>query len=206
MDIPKIPKIFDRIYAIDNSSQDGTVEYLEQNGIEVVRQSSKSYNGAYRDAISVAGDSAVVFFHPKGTIDVESLTVAQTKMKSGTDFLLASRISKGAQNEEDHRLLKPRKWFVIFIALISKIRWGLKKNIYLNDPLHGYRGLSSAFMSNLELHSIGITADVEMIRHAYKGRFTLEVFPVKEIERPDGDTHFPAITTGKKILRYVFWK
>jgi glycosyltransferase involved in cell wall biosynthesis len=206
IDIPRIPKIFDRIYAIDNSSIDGTVEFLEESGIDVFRQISKSYNGAYRDAIQVAGDSAVVFFHPKGTISVESLGTALTKMKNGSDFVLASRIAKEAQNEEDHHLIKPRKWFVIFIALVCKIRWGLKRKVYLDDPLHGYRGLSHSYMKTLQLKDLGITADVEMIRHAYMGDFIVDVFPVKEVERPDGDTHFPAITTGKKILKYVFWK
>jgi len=204
IDIPRIPRIFDRVYAIDNSSIDGTIKYLEQNGIEVIQQSSKSYNGAYRDAIRAAGDSAVVFFHPKGTIDVGSLNVAHTKMKNGIDFLLASRISRGAQNEEDHRLFKPRKWFVIFVALISKIRWGLGKNLYLNDPLHGYRGLSPSFYSDLALKSEGVTADLEMIRHAYKGKFASKTFPVIEIERASGSTHFPAVPTGRKILKFLF--
>jgi len=206
IDIPQIPRIFDRIFAIDNHSTDGTREFLEQNGIDVIKQTSKSYNGAYRDAIRHAGHSAVVFFHPKGTIDVESLITVASKMQEGKDFVLASRISKSAQNEEDDRLLKPRKWFVMFIALVAKIRWGYSKKTFLNDPLHGYRALSSRFMSTLQLRSLGVTADIEMIRHAYQGKFELDHFPVKEIQRPDGETHFPALSTGKKILMYVFWK
>jgi glycosyltransferase involved in cell wall biosynthesis len=205
IDIPKLPKNFDRIYAIDNSSVDGTIEFLQRSGIEVLKQNTKSYNGAYKDAILAAGDSAVVFFHPKGTIDVESLEIAIAKMKSGSDFVLASRISKQAVNEEDHRLIKPRKWFVILIALICKARWGIKRRVYLDDPLHGYRGLSSKFMETLNLKNSGITADVEMIRHAYLGQFTIDSFPVREVERLNGGTHFPAFATGKQILKYVFW-
>jgi hypothetical protein len=205
IDIPRIPKLFNRIYAIDNSSADGTIDFLQDSGIEVFEQKTKSYNGAYKDAISAAGDSAVIFFHPKGTIDVESLETAFAKMKSGSDFILASRISKQAVNEEDHRLIKPRKWFVIFIAVACKARWGIKRRIYLDDPLHGYRGLSSEFIKTLNLKNSGITADVEMIRHAYLGQFKVDSFPVKEVERLNGATHFPAFATGKQILKYVFW-
>ena len=92
IDIPQLPKIYDRVFAVDNSSHDGTKEFLEENGIEVFQQNSKTYNGAYRDAIEIAGDSAVVFFHPKGTVNVNRLRTIFEKMKNGSDFVLASRI------------------------------------------------------------------------------------------------------------------
>ncbi len=203
-DVPRLPKIFDRVFAIDNSSTDGTVQFLQSNGIEVITQYSKSYNGAYLDAIEAAGTSSVVFFHPKGTIEIESLETAFSILQSGYDFVLASRIGKGAQNEEDHRFFKPRKWFVIGIALIAKVRWGLRKRNFLDDPLHGYRALSAYYISCLTLRSTGITADVEMIKHAYSGKFKIATFPVREVERLSGNTHFPALNTGRQILKYVF--
>jgi glycosyltransferase involved in cell wall biosynthesis len=203
LDVPNIPKVFDRIYAIDNSSTDGTTEFLIDNGIEVFKQKSRSYNGAYLDAFEISQGNAVIFFHPKGTVNLNSLEIAAREMRSGVDFLLASRNSKGAQNEEDRSIIKPRKWFVYFVAVVSKIRWGMKSKTYLNDPLHGYRGLSSEFIKSVSLNSSGVTADVEMIRHAYLSGLNLKVFSVKEISRPHGKTHFPALSTGRKILKYV---
>jgi len=203
LDVPRIPPIFDRIFAIDNNSTDGTVEFLNKVGIEVIKQDSKGYNGAYIDAISQSKNSSIIFFHPKGTINVESLEMAAEEMRSGVDFLLASRNSRGAENEEDSKTLKPRKWFVIFIALISKIRWGLSSGVFIDDPLHGYRGLSSHFMKTLELRENAVTADLEMVKHAYKESFEIQVIPVRESSRINGATHFPAISTGKKILKYI---
>lgn len=203
MDVPRIPPIFDRIYALDNNSNDGTVEFLNDAGIEVINQESKSYNGAYIDAIHQAKDSSIIFFHPKGTIDIESLEIAVERMRSGVDFLLASRNTRGARNEEDDKTLKPRKWFVILIALISKIRWGISRRVFLDDPLHGYRGLSNQFIKTLVLRENTVTADLEMIRHAYKRSFDIQVIPVKESPRINGSTHFPAFSTGKKILKYI---
>jgi glycosyltransferase involved in cell wall biosynthesis len=203
-DLPKIPPVFDRIYAIDNSSVDGTVEFLIENGIEVIKQDTKTYNGAYVDAINELQESSVVFFHPKGTINVDSLLDADIAMRSGIDFLLASRIMNGGQNEEDSKLFKPRKWFVLLVSYACKVRWGIGKRFYLDDPLHGYRGLSMSFIQSLELKPSGVTADVEMIKHAYRGGFRLKKFPVVEFPRTIGSTHFPAFSTGKKILRYVF--
>jgi hypothetical protein len=205
-DLPKIPPVFDRIYAIDNSSVDGTVQFLVENGIEVIKQNTKTYNGAYIDAINELQDSSVVFFHPKGTINVDSLLDAEIAMRSGIDFLLASRIMNGAQNEEDFRIFKPRKWFVLLVGYACKIRWGIGKRYYLDDPLHGYRGLSMNFAHSLELKVSGVTADIEMIKHAYRGGFKLKKFPVLEFPRMNGSTHFPAFSTGKKILKYIFTK
>lgn len=202
-DVPRIPRVFDRIIAIDNSSTDGTVDFLLEQRVEVFKQVTKSYNGAYIDAINLAGDSALVFFHPKGTIDVSTLTVAFEEMKTGTDFLLASRLMKGSRNEEDEKFFKPRKWFVYMVAVACKIKWGSRNKFYLDDPLHGYRGLSSNFIKNLKLRPSATTADIEMIRHAYHAGFLLKKFPVKEFKRPWGDTHFPAFLTGRKILKYL---
>ena len=203
IDVPKIPPVFDRIYAIDNSSNDGTVEFLHSQGIETIKQTLETYNGAYRNAILHADGSALVFFHPKGTIEVESLISAFEKLQDGADFVLASRIVSGGQNEEDNQIFKPRKWFVMLIALAAKFRWSQRDKVFLDDPLHGYRGLSERFIATLELEPRGVTADVEMIRHAYVGNFNSEVFPVKEISRNSGKTHFPAFSTGAEILKYV---
>jgi hypothetical protein len=206
IDVPNIPPIFNRVFAIDNSSTDGTVEYLTQRGIEVIIQKSKTYNGAYIDAISEAQNMPLIFFHPKGTINTQSLSTAELAMRNGVDFLLASRITTGAQNEEDHKLIKLRKWFVVFVGIISKLRWGMRKNFYLDDVLHGYRGVSTAFMQSLVLNREGVTADLEMIRHAYGADFVLKKIPVIEVARISGSTHFPAFSTGKRILRFVFTK
>ncbi len=203
-DVPKIPNIFDRIIAIDNSSTDGTVDYLLGQGIEVFKQVTSSYNGAYIDAIKQSGDSAVIFFHPKGTIDVSTLSIAHQEMKTGVDFLLASRMMKESSNEEDDRFLKPRKWFVFMVAVACKVKWGTRRRFYLDDPLHGYRGLSPKFMKSLNLISRASTADIEMVRHAYRDDFSIKKFPVREFKRPWGDTHFPAFSTGRKILKYLF--
>jgi glycosyltransferase involved in cell wall biosynthesis len=202
-DIPLIPDIFDRIYALDGGSNDGTIEFLRSRSIEVIGQTRHSYNGAYLDALDHFKGDALVFFHPKGTINVESLHEMRLLMHEGYDFVLASRLSKESQNEEDKRILRFRKWFVRAIAIVAKIRWGLTKNSYINDPLHGYRGVSRKFVDSLVLLDHGVTADLEMTRHAYSKQLTSVSFPVIEVERASGDTHFPAFKTGKKLLSYI---
>jgi len=203
-DIPSIPPIYDRIYAIDGGSTDGTIEFLNSKMIEVIPQVRRSYNGAYLDALDNFTGEGLVFFHPKGTINVESLVQMRSLMDAGFDFVLASRLLKEAQNEEDTKILRFRKWFVRAVAITAKLRWGLRKRTYLNDPLHGYRGISVKFIESLNLQSEGVTADLEMTKHAYSRKLVATSFPVIESERISGDTHFPAFKTGKMILSYIF--
>ena len=73
-DIPLIERSkFDDIYCVDGGSEDGTVEYLQKNGIRVYRQTSKGINQACIDGVNWCRCDAVVFFHPKGTIPVEDI-------------------------------------------------------------------------------------------------------------------------------------
>ncbi|MBE5845299.1 MAG: glycosyltransferase [Butyrivibrio sp.] len=71
-DIPQIDRSkFDEIYCIDGGSTDGTVEYLESQGIKVYQQSAKGLNIACKDGAAHCNCDAFVFYHPKGSIPVE---------------------------------------------------------------------------------------------------------------------------------------
>ena len=70
VDVPKLPREeFQEIYAVDGASTDGTVEYLESQGIEVHQQPEDGLNAAYVHANHVSTCDAVVVFFPKGTQD-----------------------------------------------------------------------------------------------------------------------------------------
>jgi hypothetical protein len=203
-DVPLLPlDLFAEVFAIDAGSTDGTVEFLDSHGIRVVHQSARSYNAAYRQAIATYHSEAIVFFHPKGTIDPESLGDVVTALEKGSDFVVASRMLPQSVNEEDSKLIRHRKWFGQTLSLASSLRWNRRGIPRLTDPLHGYRGCSRRFTDSLTLHTVGVTADLEMVRHAYlTDSRCLEIAVVERI-RGDGGTHFPALSTGRQLLRYL---
>jgi len=91
-DVPLIDKIkFGQVYCIDGGSTDGTVEYLQQNGIAVYRQSAKGLNQACWDGAERCTCDAFVFFHPKGTIPVEDAYRFRAFFEDGYEFIVASR-------------------------------------------------------------------------------------------------------------------
>jgi len=203
-ELPKIDfSLFDQVFAIDGGSTDGTVQILQAAGIDVYEQSKSSYNVAYVDALATFTTDAVVLYHPKGTIDPSSLSTMVDLLNKGNDLVIASRMIPGAINEEDDQLIRHRKWFGEGLALAASLRWNGKKIKRISDPLHGYRGCSRAFANSLVLRQYGVTADLEMVHHAYESKATVAEFPVQETVRAEGTTHFPAYKTGKQLIRYL---
>lgn len=207
LDLPKIKKIsknFDEIYAIDGGSIDGTVEFLKKNKIPVYIQPVKGLNQACHFAVTKCKTDAIIFFHPKGTIPVEDTLKFRPLFEKGYDFVIGSRVIKGARNDEDSKFLKPRKWFVIFLAIIAAALF-YRGNRVLWDVLHGFRGVTKKGYKKMDLKDEGkVTIDIEMVVRSYKKHIRSIEFPTKERARLAGVTHFKAWPTGKEIIKYIF--
>lgn len=202
--IPNLPQgLFSEVFALDGGSTDGTVEYLTSAGITVVPQVKRSYNAAYIEAIQHFSGDGIVFYHPKGTVDEASLPLVHDELVAGRDLVIASRMLPSSKNEEDDQLIRHRKWFGQGLALAASVRWNRRGVVRITDPLHGYRGCSRSFTDSLRLRPSGVTADLEMVHHAYVTGASVSEIPVDESEREVGGTHFPAWKTGKALMRYL---
>ena len=199
-DVPRIDRSkFDEIYCIDGGSTDGTVEYLEGQGIRCYRQSAKGLNQACWDGAEKCSCDAFVFYHPKGTIPVEDTYRFREFFELGYEFIVGSRMMKGAHNEEDCCFIKPRKWFVLGTGLVAKILFKREGNT-IWDTLHGFRGMTREAFLRMPHTSGLVTIDMEMVCQGYKLKLRRIEFPTSESPRLSGETHFKAWTTGKKIL------
>lgn len=205
-DVPGLPlSAFDEVYCIDANSTDGTAEYLQESGINVVEQRIKGYNGAYIEAFDQArtrNADAVVFFHPKGAIDPAEVLRFRALLEGGHALVIASRLCKGACNEEDERLFKPRKWFVVVMGLVLWVCFS-RRGAFAGDVLHGCRAMRTDAFALTGLRRTGVTADLEMVVAAYRLGEPIAEFPVIERERLAGRTHFRALPTGWRLLKYV---
>ena len=203
-DVPLIDRSkFDQIYCIDGGSTDGTVEYLEGCGIPVCRQTAKGLNQACWDGAEKCDCDAFVFFHPKGTIPVEDAYRFRAFYEEGYEFIVGSRMMKGAHNEEDGRLLKPRQWFVLATGLAAKLLFKREGNAVW-DTLHGFRGMTKRAFLSMPKTDGKVTIDMEMVCHAYKARLRRIEFPTAESPRLGGSTHFKAWSTGRQILKCLW--
>ena len=169
-DVPLIDRTqFEEIYCIDGGSTDGTVEYLESQGIPVYRQTAKGLNQACKDGAEHCTCDAFVFFHPKGSIPVEDTYQFRKYYEEGYQFVVGSRMMKGAHNEEDDKLLKPRKWFVLGLGVLAKLLFQKEGNT-IWDTLHGFRGMTVEAFKRCRISDMSPSIDIEMVCRSYKLR------------------------------------
>lgn len=203
-DIPRLPTAsFQEVYAIDGGSTDGTVEYLERRGIPVHRQRRKSLNAAYASAVEHSRCEAVVVFFPKGTIAPGIVDLLAQSLDEDFDLVIASRNIAGARNEEDSKLLKPRKWGVLTLSLISSVLWR-REGPRVHDVLHGVKGFTVDAYRQMKLSDTGVTIDLEMVVRSYRLRIPRVELPVSEQPRDFGATRFKIWATGKRLAFFVW--
>ncbi len=203
-DVPRLPReAFDEMYAVDGGSTDGTVEYLESQGIPVYKQPRKGLNAAYHHAVDMCTGDALVVFFPKATIDPACVVDLAKSLESGVELVIASRNINGARNEEDSQFFKPRKWGVMGLAAFVALVWK-KEGAFLGDVLHGVKGFSIQAFRKTKLSDTGFTVDLEMVVRAYRLQLSRSEIPVCESPRIAGETHFKILPVAKKLSRFLW--
>ncbi len=202
-DVSDLPLLeFDEVYAIDGGSTDGTVEYLESQGITVYQQPVRGYNQAYIHAFSRCTTDFLILFHPKGSIDPSTVRNFRRLFAQGYDLVVASRVIRGARNEEDGKFIRPRKWFVMGLGILSSAIWR-KEGPLIWDVLHGFRGMRREAFFEIDPLEKGLSIDLEMVVRGYRKRLRMIELPIEEKPRLAGETHFSAYRTGKQLLAYI---
>ncbi len=205
-DVPKLPlDAFDEVFAVDGGSTDGTVEYLESQGIAVHRQPKKGLNAAYVHANDVATGDAVVVFFAKDTLPAEDVLKFRPLFEEGYELVVASRQLAGSVNEEDEHLIRPRKWAVFCLAAAAALVWR-REGPWVRDVLHGFKGWKCSSFTRMKILDVGLSIDIEMVVRAYKLRIPRIEFPTTELPRDYGETHFKIWPTGKRLLKYLWFE
>jgi glycosyltransferase involved in cell wall biosynthesis len=195
---------FDQVYAVDGGSTDGTVEYLGSQGIPAYEQSLPGLGAATIYAFDICTTDAVVFYHPDGNMDPQDTVRFRDFFEKGIEFIVASRMIKGGRNEEDDYIVKPRKWFVLFLAAIAGLLWHREGHLVW-DVVNGFRGATKRAFQKMEIQGLGCTVDYEMVIRAYKLRLARAEFPTFESPRLAGESRFKSLPTGLAELR-LLWK
>lgn len=194
-------KIFDEVFAVDGGSKDGTLEFFSGNNIRVLNQSSKGRGEAFRMAFEMTQCDAIVFFSPDGNEDPQDLPKFREYLNQGYDMAIASRMMKGAYNEEDDRLLKLRKWANLAFNGIANFLWN--KGPFITDTINGYRAVTKKCFELTKADTSGYTIEYQLTIRSMKKNLQLIEFPTKEGMRIGGMSGAKALPTGAAFLKLL---
>jgi glycosyltransferase involved in cell wall biosynthesis len=204
---PLIPKPgpeagFDAIYVVDGNSTDGTVEYFTERGVPVLGQSERGRGQAFQIAFEQIEADTFIFFSPDGNEDPNDLPRFRPLIEGGADLVIASRMMRGAFNEEDIHFFKPRKWANnVFNLLANTFR---KSGPYVTDSINGYRAITRAAARTLGLDANDYTIEYQMTMRAMKAGLRIAEFPTHEGQRVAGETQAKSIPTGIRFIKCFF--
>jgi glycosyltransferase involved in cell wall biosynthesis len=191
---------YDAIVVVDGGSTDGTVEYFAERGMRVLGQSRRGRGHAFQIAFEEVETDAYIFFSPDGNEDPKDLGKFRPLLEGGADLVIASRMMKGARNEEDEHFIKLRKWAnnAFNIGANLSFRRGGK---FVSDSINGYRAITRSAARLLELDAPDYTIEYQMTMRAFKKGLTIAEFPTIEYPRVAGDTQAQSFPTGVRFIK-----
>ncbi|OGE36804.1 hypothetical protein A3B45_00295 [Candidatus Daviesbacteria bacterium RIFCSPLOWO2_01_FULL_39_12] len=202
---PKIPlRLFDGIYVVDAKSNDGTRDFYKAKKIKVFDQIYPGVGGAYESAFRNTKKDALVIFHPDGNSDPKALSKMVQLLRKGEQFIIPSRMIKGAANEEDDQSFKYRKWSNQLMSTLVSMLWGRDGN-KCSDLTQGYRAMTRRAYEKLNIKIPSpIAPDIEQVIRALKRGIKIVEFPTREGHRLHGKTSMPSIRTSIENLKVFF--
>lgn len=198
--ISKIPfKEVDEYFAVDYKSTDGTVEFLRNNNIPLLKQKNPGRGRAFELASKHAKGEYLIFFSPDGNENPKDI-IKLIKASKNNDLVIASRFMKGSRNEEDEKKLKFRKWANQCFSTIANLLWKGK----VTDTINGYRIIKKDFYDKLKLNESGFGIEYQMTIRALKLKGRISEIPTIEGDRIGGASTAGSLTTGLRFLKLLF--
>ncbi len=209
-EIEALPKIFDRIplscadeaFAVDGGSTDGTVEFLRSKGMRVLGQPRRGRGCAFQVALDAAAGEVLCFYSPDGNEDPDDVPRLFEKLEEGGyDLVVASRMCRGAHNEEDEKKIRLRKWVNLAFTFLANALWN--RGPYLTDTINGLRAVRADSFRRCACRVDGFVIEYLMTMRMMKLGLRLGEIATHEHPRLGGSSTAHSWPTGVEFTRHL---
>jgi glycosyltransferase involved in cell wall biosynthesis len=196
--VPQIRREWvDEIIVIDGGSTDGTVEYVQSQGLKVHSQTSRGYGQGMLQGMQLAKGDIVIEFTPDGNALPEDIPRIVSKMQEGYDLVIASRYLGGTTSEDDDWLTAKGNW--LFTTAVNILFWA-----NYTDVLVGFRAFRRDRALRLGFNTPGLSWPCQSsIRFARAGLNVTEI-SAREPARIGGVRKMRPFRTGWEICTLIF--
>ena len=158
----KIPiRLFDQFFVMDNHSDDGTVEFLEENNVKVIQQKKPGRTNALIEAAEYAvGD----------IID------------EGYEMVTASRFLPDSKVDVGDDKLRIRVFGNKLCTFLVNVCWGTN----VTDTTNGLRGITKSCYKRTKLNTFSNTENFQLTIRCAKLKIKTTEIPTEELPRIGG--------------------
>jgi glycosyltransferase involved in cell wall biosynthesis len=195
--MPRIDRAWcDEIVVVDGGSTDGTVEWLRENGWQVVIQKQRGLGNAYRQVHATTTGDVIVTFSPDGNSIPELIPALIEEMQKGYDMVIVSRYLHGAKSDDDDHLTS---WGNrLFTFLINRCFGG-----EYTDSLVIFRGYRRDLLSRCHIDAHHMTYEAQISIRAARYGLKIGEIPGDEPKRIGGTRKMSPFGTGFAILQEI---
>ena len=169
----KIPiDLFDQFIVMDNHSNDGTVEFLEEHDVNVIQQKNPGRTNALIEAIEHASGDIIVNLSSDGNENPEDIP----KMVTASRFLPESKV-----DVEDDKL-RIRVFGNKICAMLVNLCWGTN----VTDTTNALRGFTKSCYKRAKLNTFGYTENFQLTIRCGKLKIKTTEIPTQELPRIGG--------------------
>jgi glycosyltransferase involved in cell wall biosynthesis len=209
-EIEALPKLIDRIplheaddvFAVDGGSRDGTVEFLKSKGLRVLSQPRRGRGCAFQVALDATDADVLCYYSPDGNEDPKDIPkIFETLESGGYDLVVASRMCRGAHNEEDEQVIKLRKWVNQSFTFLANIIWN--RGPYVTDTINGFRAVRADALRRCECRVDGFVIEYLMSIRMMKLGLRIGEIPTYESPRLGGQSTAHSWPTGVEFTKHL---
>ncbi len=215
--MPKIKKEwYHQILFVDGQSTDGSIEYIKEQGWELVVQKKKGMRHAYMEALPYVTGDVILTFSPDGNSIPELIPDCIEKLKEGYDMVIVSRYAEDAKSYDDDAITGfGNKMFTSFINFFHGGKY--------TDAMVIYRAYRTSLIQELDLDKdesytteeklfgTNISWEPLLSIRAAKRKLKCADIPGDEPAREGGERKLQVLRWGAaymfQVLREIFiWK